>query len=213
VRDGAIVVRRDGEETVLDQAPRSAVVLQAMLAATAAALAVGVPGPSLVGAFGELVTPAHRQQPLGEVGGATIVDDGMATTPAKARATLSGRPDGSVVLIAGGLLTSGGGPVHASPEERLLLTACCDEVGRVARHAALFGEAAAPLARELGRRGVATSVVSDLRDAVAAALRLAQGAEAVVFAPIYPLPAADRARFPSLVDETAAASRVRDSRP
>ena len=195
VRAGAVVLRRDGEETVMGDAPAEPTVRQALLAAGAAVAAAGVPLAALEGAVAGLTTPPHRRQALGRIGGVLVVDDGMAATPAKARAALSGFVDSSVVLIAGGRDHTEGGPAHASADERFLLDAACDEAARVVRLAVLFGPASAILERELGRRGVATQVVHGLDEAFELSITAAPGAAAIVFSPFYPVSVEQRERF------------------
>ena len=128
-----------------------------------------------------------RAQPLGTHAGVAVVDDGMAATPMKTLATLSTYPDRSIVLIAGGLLDAGGGPVHATPEERALLERACDEIARVARLVVVFGDGGARLDPLLRRRRVETVVGGDLAEAAAVAVRHSDGAKAVVFSPLFPL--------------------------
>ena len=124
----------------------------------------------------------------------------MAATPRKTTATLAGFPDRSIVLIAGGLDDAGGGPVHATSEEHALLEQACDEIARVARTAVVFGEGGVRLAALLRPRRVDTRAAESLADAVAVAADHADGADAIVFSPLFPLPHEDRARFARLVD-------------
>jgi UDP-N-acetylmuramoylalanine--D-glutamate ligase len=198
VRDGAVVLRRDGEEAVLGDAPAEPTVRQAVLAAGAGVAAAGTPLAVLEGAIAALTPPPHRRQPLGSLGGALVVDDGMAATPAKARAALAGFPDNSVVLIAGGRDRTEGGAAHASPEERVLLDAACDEAARSVRVAVLFGAAAAILEPRLTGRGVAAKVVPDLEAAFELAVAATPGAAVVLFAPFFPVSADERERFAAL---------------
>ena len=135
----------------------------------------------------------------GTLAGTPVIDDGMAATPLKAAATLARYPNESVVLIAGGLNDAGGGPVHAAPEERVLLERACDEIARAASVCVLFGAAGPRLAALLRRRDVGLIECVDLVAAVAAAARVAPGASAVVFSPLFPVSLEDRARFAILV--------------
>ena len=123
----------------------------------------------------------------------------MAATPSKAAATLARYPAGSIVLIAGGLDDAGGGTVHATPNELALLEQACDVVARVARVIVLFGEGGLQLGPLLARRQVELITTSDLEAAVTAAAQQAEGATAVVFAPLFPVALADRERFGALV--------------
>ena len=213
VRDGAVVVRRDGEETVVGPLPSSVPLAQATLGACATALAAGAEPRALSGTLGLLAPLPHRQETVGRVGSALIVDDGMAATPAKARAALAACPDRSVVLVAGGRRETDGGTAHASPEERLLLAALADEAVRAVSLAVLFGEAAALLECKLASRGVLTLTVPTLEDAVPVSLAAASGAGVVLFSPVFPLSFEEREAFGGLVRAAAGATLVRDSRP
>jgi UDP-N-acetylmuramoylalanine--D-glutamate ligase len=182
LRDRSLVARAAGEERELSlpadlDAPR----LQALLAAVATAVAAGrVPT-----GFAGLRLPPLRAVVVGRRDGVDLVDDGMAATPAKTAAALRGRPDRSVVLVAGGDLTSAGLAVHASPEEAQLLEGACLEARRAAREVVLFGPAADRLAPLLGSTPVV--VVDDLARAVAAAGERLAGAEALLVSPMFPV--------------------------
>lgn len=144
--------------------------------------------------------PRWRAQPAGTLMGLGVVDDGMAATPLKTAATLARYPDHSIVLIAGGLADAGGGPVHATPEEQILVERACDEIARVTRAVVVFGEAGPRLAALLRGRGVEPIETPDLEAAVAAAARsCSPGVASVVFSPLFPVSLDDRARFAALV--------------
>jgi UDP-N-acetylmuramoylalanine--D-glutamate ligase len=212
-RDGTAIARRGGRDVELGPLTSSAPLALATLGACAAALAAGTDPERLAGGLEFLKPPPHRQETLGLLGGALVVDDGMAATPSKARAALTVCPDASVVLIAGGRLQTDGGDAHASPQERALLGAFCDEAARTVRLAVLFGEAADRLECKLVPRGVDTRTVRTLEEAVPVALAASPGAQVVLFAPVYPLSIEEREAFPGLVREAAGADLVRDSRP
>ena len=166
------------------------------LAACTAALAAGVDPAALADGLREARLPPYRGGVVGSVAGVPVVDGGMAATPAKAAALLEAFAEGSVVLVAGGLAELGGLTVHDSDEERDLLAAGCAEAVRAARAVVLFGPAAARLAPLLA--GTELDRVETLDDAVASARRLAPGAGAVVFAPMFPVPLDERMRFAGL---------------
>ena len=132
-----------------------------------------------------------------------LVDDGMATTPAKAVAALEGHADESVVLVAGGELEQAGLAVHSSPEEQALLERACAEAARVARIVVLFGPAAARLARYFDRSR--TIRAGTLDEAIAVASTHADGADVLVVAPMFPLVLADRERIAPALAQIAAA--------
>ena len=211
-RDGVVVVRSEGRDVEVGPLTSSTPLSFAVLGACATAVAAGAEPERLVGGLDFLTPPPHRQETLGFFGDALVVDDGMAATPSKARAALAVCPDDSVVLIAGGRLQTDGGDAHASPEERALLGAFCDEAVRTVRLAILFGEAADRLECKLVPRGVDTRTVRTLDEAVPVALAAAPGSRVVLFAPVYPLSLEEREAFPEIVREAAGAGLVRDSR-
>ena len=94
--------------------------------------------------------------------------------------------------------------MHATPAELALLEQACDVVARVARVVVLFGEAGPRLAPLLARRQVELITTSDLEAAVTAAAQHADGATAVVFAPLFPVALDDRERFGALVRRSGA---------
>jgi UDP-N-acetylmuramoylalanine--D-glutamate ligase len=212
VRDGAVVVRRAGRDQEIGPAPAPRTLAQATVAACAAALAAGATPEALAGALDYLRPPPHRQEPLGRLHGALVVDDGMASTPEKARASLECWPDDSVVLVAGGRRSTEGGEAHATLVERAALGRFCDEAARAVRRAVLFGEVAGYLEVKLAPRGVVTRLAGTLEDAVGVALASAEDAEAVLFAPVFPVSADDREAFRGLVRAAAGPDLVRDSR-
>jgi UDP-N-acetylmuramoylalanine--D-glutamate ligase len=213
VRDGVIVARRGGSEVELGPPPTAATLLQSTLGACAAAVAAGIDLAGLVGALPYLVPRPHRQEAIGRVHGARVVDDGMAATPWKARAALLPCRDDSVILIAGGRRHTDAGEVHSSPAERAALGAFCDEAARAVRRAVLFGEVAPFLECKLAPRGVVTRLVATLEEAVRVALASATGAEVVLFSPVFPLPPDQREAYAGLVRAAAGPELVRDSRP
>jgi UDP-N-acetylmuramoylalanine--D-glutamate ligase len=211
-RDDAVVARRGDAEEEIGRLTSSGPLDQATLAACATALAAGAQPRDLAGALSTLAPPRHRQEAVGWVGQTLVVDDGMAATPAKARAALAACPDDSAVLVAGGRLTTDGGAAHASPEERLLLASLADEAVRSVRLAVVFGEASSLLELALVSRGVLTRSVRTLEDAVPIALAHG-GARVVLFAPVFPLSLEERESFAGLVRRTAGSRLVRDSMP
>jgi UDP-N-acetylmuramoylalanine--D-glutamate ligase len=194
-----VVLVEAGGETGLGHIEGSSVHPANVLAAAAIASAAGAPASAVAQAVESAATPHWRAEPCGELAGVPVIDDGMAATPAKTAALLSRQPGRSVVLVAGGLAEAGGGPVHSAPEESEILDRACDEVARAARVVVVFGAAGPRLARLLRRRGVEVDEVTDLGDAVTAAARLAPGAGAVIFSPLFPVALADRERFAELV--------------
>jgi UDP-N-acetylmuramoylalanine--D-glutamate ligase len=190
LRGGSIVARGGGEEQALPlptgfDGPRR----QALLAAVAAATVAGAIPTSLE----ELGLPDLRARVVGRRDGVELVDDGMAATPAKTAAALRERPDRSVVLVAGGELTSAGLPVHVSPEEQRLLEDACAEARRTARLVVLFGPAAGRVAPLLDHTPVV--VADDLEHAVATAGERLSGADTLLVSPMFPVSLEERERI------------------
>ena len=198
-RERGVVVTDGPTETVLGHIEDSSAHPANVVAAAAIAAAAGADPWTIAPGLDRAVLPPWRAAPAGTLGGVPVLDDGMAATPTKGAATLARYPAGSVVLIAGGLNDSGGGTVHASPDETDLLEQACDVVARVARVVVLFGEAGKRLKPLLARRRVELIATSDLGTAVAAAAERSFGATAVVFSPLFPVTLGDRERFAALV--------------
>jgi len=198
--DRGVVLVDSGEETALGHLEARAPHPANVVAAAAIAAAAGADARAVEQGVHTAVPPQWRARAGGTLGGAPVIDDGMAATPAKTAALLSQHPDDSVVLIAGGLDHGGGGPVHSTPEESEILERACDEAARAARVVVVFGEAGARLAPLLRRRNVELVRTVDLTAAVAAAARHAQVGDTVVFSPLFPVALEDRARFATLVE-------------
>jgi UDP-N-acetylmuramoylalanine--D-glutamate ligase len=175
-----------------------------VVAAAATASAAGASAEAVAAGARDAPPLQWRARATGTLGGAAVVDDGMAATPAKAAATLSRYDVSSIVLIAGGLDDLGTGPVHAAPEEVTLLEAACDEIARVAQAVVLFGPAGRRLERLLAPRGVRTELAGSLEGAVGRAATQLETAAALVFAPLFPVTLEERASFAGLYNAAAA---------
>jgi UDP-N-acetylmuramoylalanine-D-glutamate ligase len=198
VRGGTVVARWDGVEHDLGAVadlPVSGRAVGNALAACVAALAAGAGADAVASALAGLRLPPHRVVEVGRRDGVPIVDATMAATPAKGAAALDGFADASIVVVAGGTADSTAGPVHTAPEEQDLLAEACARVTRVARRVVLFGSAAAVLASRLP----GATVVDGIEDAVERAIALADGASAVVVAPMFPVTPAERDRIAGFV--------------
>jgi len=195
-----IVLRDAGEDEMvplpggLDE-PR----LLALLAGAAATVAVGRRPSEL----DELPQPPFRARVVGHRGATELVDDGLATTPAKTAATLRGLPDASVVLVAGGEQQIDGRAVHASPDELALLEQACIEVSRAARLVVCFGSAADRLTPMLQpERCLVVETLDQAIDAAGRALRPADSA--LVVSPMFPVLQEHRERIASALTALAA---------
>jgi UDP-N-acetylmuramoylalanine--D-glutamate ligase len=194
-----IRVRWDGREhdvCAARELPLRGRLVSNALAACTAALAAGVRPQALAGGLIGASLPPYRGAEVARWGAVPVLDAGAAATPGKVAALLEPYADSSIVLIAGGETELGGLPVHASGEERRVLEAALAEVTRAARAAVVFGPAAGRLAASLAELEVER--VRTLGEAIGAARSLAPGAEAVLFAPIFPVALDDRERFAAL---------------
>jgi UDP-N-acetylmuramoylalanine-D-glutamate ligase len=204
VRAGRLVARWDDEERALgdvEQLPVRGRLLVSALAAVAAVLAVDAAPDALAHGLGSLTLPPHRFVEVARVAGVPVLDDSMAGTPTKAAAALDLYPDGSLVLVAGGELEGSAGPVHATPEEQKLLADACELAHRKARKTVLFGSAAYTLDALLP----GAELAGDLAEALERAVALADGAAAVLVAPMFPLAPEERTLVPDLARRAAAA--------
>lgn len=172
---------------------------QAVAAAVAAVLALGIAPERLVGVVGRLVAPSGRARAVGRVGDAVLIDDGMAATPAKTRATISRFGDRELVLVVGGELVAAGRSVHASPEERELLAAAVGEVARVSQRVVCFGPAGELLARELAGQEVEVGLVESPAQALAEGIAALGTATALVVSPMFPVSPAVRVELTKLL--------------
>ena len=173
------------------------------LAVVRDALDVGVDPDDLA----SFAAPAWRGERIGDVDGVPVHHDGMAATPRKAAAFTRELPDGSALLIVGGIAETDAGMVHATPGEQRALREACAELARAGRRIVLVGPAAAQVAPLLAEIGAAeTAIGPDLHWAVGEALRDLDGVERIAWVPAFPVDLADRERFADLVASAAAAT-------
>jgi UDP-N-acetylmuramoylalanine--D-glutamate ligase len=196
---GTIRVRWDGrvhDVCAARELPLRGRLLGNALAACTAALAAGARPQALADGLLGTRVPPYRGAEVARWEAVPVLDAGAAATPGKVAALLEPYADASLVVIAGGETELGGLPVHSSLEERRVLEAALAEVARAARAVVLFGPAAGGLAASLA--GLEVERVRTLGEAIPAARGLVAGAEAVLFAPIYPVALEDRERFAAL---------------
>ncbi len=173
-RDGMAVWRSGSRERILFD-PRSSPLegahnLENLLAASAAASLLGVPGEAMQRAADAFKTLEHRIEPLGSVDGVRFVNDSKSTTVDSTRAAVETVP-APIVLIAGG---RDKGMPFASIEGLLL---------RKAKAAVLYGEARGTIASAWKRfRNV--TLVPDLERAVRRAFAAAAPGETVLLSPM-----------------------------
>ncbi len=140
-----------------------------VLAAFALAEAVGLPRGAVVAAAKDFAGLAHRCQWLAEKDGISWYNDSKATNVGAAVAAINGMPS-QVVLLAGG---------EGKGQDFSPLKAAMAAKGRAT---IVFGRDAQLIEASLAG-AVAVERVNTLKDAVAAAKRLAQSGDAVLLAP------------------------------
>jgi len=140
-------------------------------AATAVARAAGVSDDAIAHALSTFLGVPHRLELVAEIGGVRFVNDSKATNTAAARRALTayGAP---LHLILGGSLKGERFDEFAQDVARANVVA-----------AYLIGEAAEPLATDLGYADVPFSVSTTLERAVAEAAATAQPGEIVLLSP------------------------------
>ncbi|MEZ5978963.1 MAG: UDP-N-acetylmuramoyl-L-alanine--D-glutamate ligase [Planctomycetota bacterium] len=132
--------------------------------------ALGVGVDDLRAAAPRLRPPSHRFERLDDLRGATVVDNGVSTTPDSTASALLALA-GPVVLLVGGRLKDL--PLHP------LLAAAR---GRV-RRAFAFGESAGALASALGSTGIDAVAAGTLERAVSLAVGDLRRGDALLFSP------------------------------
>jgi UDP-N-acetylmuramoylalanine--D-glutamate ligase len=177
VREGTIVVRRDGVETEI--APVSALRLpgvhnlQNALAAVAACSAIGAAPAMMAKALGEFEGIEHRLEFVCERNGVCFYNDSKATTPEAAMAALDSF-DRPIVLIAGGY------------DKRVCLESLARKIFEKARAAVLIGKTAGTLSLQLdqySRAGFAWTCARTFPAAVKEAARRARPGDIVLLSP------------------------------
>ncbi len=140
-------------------------------AATAAARALGLDEEAIGEGLSTFPGVAHRLEPVGRIGGVRFVNDSKATNTAATRRALATFDDPLHVILGGSL-----------KGERF------DELARAVAEANvvsayLIGEAAEPLAVDLGYAGVPFLLATTLARAVAEAASVARPGEIVLLSP------------------------------
>ena len=178
VRDGDIVVVRDGAGTPLmpvrDVPLFGEHNLLNVLVALALGHAAGVEPAAMAGAVRGFRAVHHRLEPVLESDGVLWIDDSKATNVDAAVKALRAFPDRPIVWIGGGQ-TKGVGPEDLARE-----------VAERARHAVLNGDTGPEVDVALAKLGYASrSLVGTLREAVQAAHEIARPGDVVLLAPGY----------------------------
>ena len=199
VESGRLVVRVGGAAHdlgplgALPPAPGAAT---GILAGASALLAGACPA-AIAGALAAWQGLALRRERIGTVGGAAVIRDALAATPAKAAAGLALHDPGTVVLVAGGYDDLGAGAMHSAPGEQVLFARAAAVAARACTHAALFGPAGPRLAEALASAGLASVAVHPTLAAAAADARThAAPGRTILFAPWFSTTPDERASFP-----------------
>jgi UDP-N-acetylmuramoylalanine--D-glutamate ligase len=139
-------------------------------AASAAALARGLPPDAVAEALRTFGGVPHRLEEVADSGGVTWINDSKATNVASARVGIEAF-EGGVHLIAGGSLKGGG------------FEGLRDAVASRCKAVYLIGEASEQLAADLAPTGVRLERSGDLERAVEAAGEAAQPGDVVLLSP------------------------------
>lgn len=181
LREGALVVRLDGEEHEL--VPTSELRIFGLhnaenaLAAAAVALEVGVAEKDVRSGLRSFSPIEHRIEPAGTVGGVSFVNDSKATNTDSVEKALTAFPAGTIVLMLGG---------HDKMTDLASLAAAVCERCRVA---VCFGAAGERIASALERARLETGAALEvdraphLREAFDAAVAAARPGETVLLSP------------------------------
>ena len=177
VRDGRIILRRAGAETVVADAgllrlPGRHNVANA-LAAVAACSAAGARVDSMAKVLAEFEGIEHRLELVCRRNGVLYYNDSKATAPESAMAALDAF-DRRIVLIAGGY------------DKKVPLDKFAEKIFSKARVAILIGKTADALARRLdqySREGFRWLRVASLEEAVSKAASLAESGDVVLLSP------------------------------
>lgn len=169
----AIVVRERGTEHRFSLARcrlRGAHNQENVMAALLAARALGAPLAALQDAIDGFAGLRHRLETVRERGGVAYVDDSKGTNVGALLKSLEGYPDGSVLLIAGGLAKGGD------------YTVARELLARKVRHVALYGDARGFL-EESWRGATAMTSRERFADAVNDAIGRARPGDVVLLSP------------------------------
>jgi UDP-N-acetylmuramoylalanine--D-glutamate ligase len=173
LRDGEIVFRVDGLETVVARrneiALRGEHNLENVLAACAAAHLAGAPAPAIAGGVKTFRAVEHRLEFVAEAGGVEFYNDSKATNVDATLKALEAFPGPLIVIL--------GGKDKGSPYTPLI-----DPLRQRARLAILIGAAAGKIAADLGD-AVPVEHAGTLDRAVKLAAERAQSGDVVLLAP------------------------------
>ena len=197
VEAGRLVARLHGRRDDLGAAP-TGLLASTIACACAAALVAGADHEHVRRCWPGGLDLPFRRTVLGAVGGALVIDDGMAATPAKAAAGLRELDPRETVAIVGGHRRLGGSLVHASAPELEQLGAFCALLATLRRVVA-FGDAGVELARRLPN----ATLVPDLAAAWATARDEAAPGVTISLAPGFPLTLDERRAFAVYVSSGA----------
>ena len=213
LREGRLVARWDGRSDEIlrvDEIALPGAHLESVLAAAAAALAVGVDPSAIRDALREYKGLEGRLEEVIVHNGVRVVNNSLALTPAKATAGLRNFADGSVILICGGELVQkfrdgGQHDLFATPEDRQLLDETCEVAAAKARQIVAVGEAGQMLKTDYFSKTVPNDAIhaaADVREAVDVALQLANSGDIVLFNPIFRMATPDLESFNRVVRES-----------
>lgn len=162
---------------------------RAILAAAAAALALGTDVAPLAVAMAAVPGPAHRQHLAGRFRGAWVIDDTLAATPRKVTAAVDEYAGRDPVVVLGGE------PVeHPGGDMEMALA----DIGRRGLRVVTFGAMAPTIGRMLTPVATAPTVMG----ALAIAATVAGDDGLVLVSPMFAMPPAERERVAALPERS-----------
>ncbi len=164
--------------------------LRALLAAAAAALALGLTAAECADAVAHVPIVDHRQAQRPGPRGITIVDDSMAATPLKTHAALERFIGPGLVVVLGGDDALGGEPVHSGAEEQAALREALALVRESAAVVVAFG----PVRDRIATHIACDSSCAEIDEALTLAIRSCPDGGTVLVSPMFPLTPAQRER-------------------
>lgn len=184
--DSAQVRLRDGAQVAQGVLPDvSGAASRALLAASAAAMAYGVPAPIVAAALPSAGAWPHRQNPVGLFRDALIIDDTMAATPMKALEAVQEHAAVRPVLVLGG---------DSVPHPDAEMATALAVIQQAGLRVVAFGDAG----REVALRMPVISVAPTVMGAVATAATLAGAGGTVLVSPMFPMAPGERDRVAAL---------------
>ena len=179
------LVDATGSPTACGPLPQAPTQRRAVLAAAAAAMALGVPAERLAPLLAGVPAVAHRQNVAGRFRDAVIIDDTMAATPRKALEAVEALAGSAPVLVLGG---------DENPHDDAEVDAALQRIGALGLRVVAFGPQAGRVAGQVPALATAPTVMG----ALATAATIAGPDGTVLVSPMFTMSPAERDRVAAL---------------